>query len=65
MFDLGTYVYFVVKDNGQGNNAPPDQFKNILIPRCDAWSDGGVGLPWFIFGWTDVADESDKIKVNN
>ena len=64
-FELGTYVYFVVKDNGQGNNAPPDQYRPVIYSRCTALEDGGETFPWFLFGWVDVSDESDKIKVNN
>lgn len=61
-FDLGTYVYFAVKDNGQGNNAPLDQFKGLVIPSCNEFPDGGASFPWFIFPWTDVAQE-DRILV--
>lgn len=52
-FDLGTYVYFAVKDNGFGNNAP-DQFKGVIIPACSEIPDGGASFPWFIFPWNDV-----------
>jgi len=64
-FDEGTYVYFCVKDNGQGNNAPADQYKGVLISSCQGLGDGGASFPWFFFAWTDVSDPSDKIKVNN
>jgi len=63
-FELGTYVYIVVKDNGQGNNAPLDEYRPFIYSTCDALSDGGKFFPWFLFGWVDVSDESDKIKVN-
>lgn len=64
-FDVGSYVYFYVKDNGQGNNAPDDQYKSVLLPPCNAIPDGGATFPWFFFPWSDVSDPSDKIKVNN
>jgi hypothetical protein len=64
-FELGTYVYFVVKDNGQGHNDAPDQYRGVVYSRCTALADGGESFPWFFFGWIDVADEADKIKVNN
>ena len=65
-YDLGTYVYFLVKDNGQGNNAPADQYRNVLIPTCDELADGGASFYWdlFFFSWNDVGEASDKIKVN-
>lgn len=66
-YNLGAYVYFLVKDNGQGNNAPVDQYRNVLIANCDELADGGAGFDWefFFFSWFDVGEASDKIKVNN
>ena len=64
-FDLGSYVYFSVTDNGQGNNADPDTYIPALLPSCDEFLDGGASFPWFIFVSTSLDPESnDKIKVN-
>ncbi len=63
-FDVGTYVYFSVIDNGQGNNADPDERRPVLFPSCSASPDGFASFPWFIFG-TTVVSQNDKIKVNN
>ena len=65
-FDVGSYVYFSVIDNGQGANADPDEYRPFLYPRCTALSNGGASFPWFIFG-SVVLDQnpSDHVKVNN
>lgn len=63
-YELGTYVYFVVKDNGQGNNAPMDKYNNVLLNSCFAQTNGGADIPWFLFGNSDVGP-NDKIKVND
>lgn len=61
---VGNHVYFTVYDNGQGNNAPADQYRG-LIQSCSISMNGAVNFPWFIFGApSDVMNESDKIKVN-
>jgi hypothetical protein len=61
---VGNYVYFTVYDNGQGSNAPVDQYRGIA-QSCFIKGDGGVSFPWFIFGDpSDVMNSSDKIKVN-
>lgn len=61
---VGNYVYFTVYDNGQGNNAPADQYRG-LSQSCSIRMDGGVNFPWFILGApSDVMNASDKIKVN-
>lgn len=61
---VGNYVYFTVFDNGQGANAPTDQYRG-LTQSCFIKADGGVSFPWFIFGSPrDVMNSSDKIKVN-
>lgn len=61
---VGNHVYFTVYDNGQGNNAPADQYRG-LAQNCSILEDGGVSFPWFIFGPpSDVENEGDKIKVN-
>lgn len=61
---VGNHVYFTVYDNGQGNNAPADQYRG-LSQTCSIQEDGGVSFPWFIYGPpSDVENEGDKIKVN-
>ena len=61
---VGNYVYFKVFDNGQGTNAPTDQYQG-LFQSCSAQVNGAAGFPWFIFGGPfDVENSSDKIKVN-
>lgn len=64
-YDVGNYIYFKVIDNGQGNNAPLDQYYGIILQSCSEKADGGASFPWFVFGVNDVSNDSDKIKVNN
>ena len=64
-YELGTYVYFAVKDNGQGDNSPADQFSPILSNSCFEDPSGGANNPWSFFGFTDVESSDDKIKVND
>ncbi len=61
---LGSHTYFKVLDNGQGNNADPDQYHGLIVSTSNPIPDGGVGLPWFFSTFMDVENESDKIKVN-
>ncbi|MCD2259138.1 hypothetical protein [Psychroserpens luteolus] len=63
-YDLGTYVYFAVKDNGQGNNAPLDQYSPFLSNSCNEDTNGGANNPWSFFGFSNVESPKDKIKVN-
>ncbi len=61
---VGNHVYFSVYDNGQGNNAPADQYRG-LFQTCSINEAGGVSFPWFFYGDpSDVMNASDKIKVN-
>jgi hypothetical protein len=61
---VGSYIYFKVFDNGQGSNAPTDQYQGI-VGTCNRSANGAVNFPWFIFGEPqDVENSSDKIKVN-
>lgn len=64
-YELGTYVYFAVKDNGQGNNAPADQYSPFIANSCDQDFSGGANNPWSYFGFADVDSSKDKIKVND
>lgn len=64
-FDLGTYSYFRVLDNGQGSSAPADQYRGIIFNSCDASPSLGNDLPWFLAADADVENPSDKIKVND
>lgn len=66
-FVVGNHLYFKVIDNGQGNNAPADQFSTFLaispVSRC------GVYTPdyflWTFFGpYQDVMDPG-SVKLNN
>ena len=64
-YELGTYVYFAVKDNGQGNNAPLDQYSSFLSNGCNEDISGGANTPWSFFGFNNVESPKDKIKVND
>jgi hypothetical protein len=65
IFSVGTYFVFKVIDNGQGNNAPTDQYFNLSIAGCALPGNCFADFPlWPFFGVGDVANESDKIKVN-
>lgn len=64
-YELGTYVYYSVKDNGQGNNAPSDQYHTLLTNSCFENASNGATLPWFFGSFVDVQSPSDKIKVND
>ena len=65
-FELGTYVYFSVTDNGQGNNSNPDAYRPALISTCSESPNGFATFPWFIFGSRDLDQNgSDRVKVNN
>lgn len=57
-FAEGSYVYFAVKDNGQGS----DQYKGLIFPSSNALGDGGASFPWFIFPWNNLSSE-DRIHV--
>ncbi len=66
MFEVGTYVYFSVIDNGEGNNADPDEYRIAIISTCTASPDGFASFPWLIFGTTVLdQNDSDHVKVNN
>ncbi|MFT5846978.1 MAG: hypothetical protein ACJARX_000050 [Psychroserpens sp.] len=64
-YELGSYVYFAVKDNGQGNNAPSDQYSPILINICNEIPSIETYIPWTLIGFNDVESSKDKIKVND
>lgn len=64
-YALGSYVYLRVLDNGQGSNAPADQYRGVLFNTCNQDANSGAGFPWFVAPDLDVAQESDKIKVND
>lgn len=77
-FKVGNNLYFRVVDNGQGNNAPTDQYSGtlvisgssrcgILVPSNPSWFSGTLPFPPFApfpIPTLDVEGESDKIKVN-
>lgn len=68
-FEIGALIYFKVIDNGQGNNAPADQFNSIsiIVPVGDPSLCGEVGPSFFLwdaFPNNDVP-EPGSVKVNN
>lgn len=69
LLSLGDYVYFLFVDNGEGSNAPFDQFSSnfyfspaALGPLCDQItpSSGAWNPAWI----TDVANQSDQIQIH-
>ena len=66
-FDVGNIVYIKVIDNGQGNNADPDQRSptTVIVPdsQCGILSPSDV--IWDIFGPNEDIQEPGSIKVNN
>ena len=57
-----------MKDNGQGNNAPADEFRSFIMVKCEEIAEDNMdvtldflGLPFF--PWQEVG-ESNKIKIN-
>ena len=64
-YELGTYVYFAVKDNGQGTNAPSDQYSPVLLNNCNEIANIEMAVPWSFFGFANVESSKDKIKVND
>jgi len=65
-FDIGTYVYFSVTDNGQGTNSDPDEYRGVLLPSCSASSNGFKTFPWGILGSVTLDPNGpDNVKVNN
>ena len=65
---LGNQMFFKVIDNGQGNNAPLDQFNAILLFTTPENSGCGTLTPsaplWSVFPDVDI-QEPGSIKVNN
>ena len=65
-YSLGSYAYFKVLDNGQGKNAPPDQYNSVSFSVGSPLIDGGAGFfLWSLGTMTDLQNASDYIKVNN
>ena len=67
-FDVGNHMYWKVTDNGQGNNAPPDQHNTIIVISPSFSSRCGVYTPpSFIWGLGSELDvqEPGSVKVNN
>ena len=67
--NLGTYVFFFVKDNGQGNNAPVDQYRSAIIVSCNEPTEATINAyinfySFPFFSWNNVGEATDKIKVN-
>ena len=67
-FEVGNAIYFKVMDNGQGNNAPPDQHAlgGFIVPAGASFC-GVIPVTdpiWEQFGVFDIA-EPGSVKVNN
>ncbi|HSG67918.1 MAG TPA: hypothetical protein VK994_04370 [Bacteroidales bacterium] len=67
-FNPGWHMYFKVIDNGQGNNAPPDQFGSLIVFSAPEQSNCGVLTPdnpfWSILPAIDILPPG-SVKVNN
>lgn len=64
-YDLGTYAYFRVTDNGQGANAPKDRYIPLIATSCSLSGDClANSFPWFFFSSFEVEQPTDNIKVN-
>ena len=65
IIDINSVLYFKVKDNGSGQNSPPDQYSPIVIigsPRggCESFApDSPIWEPF-----VDVTHQNDNIKIN-
>jgi hypothetical protein len=79
-FGIGNYLYFKVFDNGQGNNADPDQFygqsKFSFTSQCGTYTPSNasvwpptitIPLPWgdVTINLINDVPEPGSIKVNN
>lgn len=76
-FQMGKYVYFKVIDNGQGNNADPDQYHGLigtsssslcgLVPPSDtsAWPPTITCCGGLTFDLILEVSEPGSVKVNN
>jgi len=63
---IGSYVFFRVTDNGQGNNADPDQFNSAILVSPNNLC--GVATPsWFLWAYFAENDvlAPGSVKVNN
>ncbi len=67
-FGVGDYMYFKVIDNGEGNNAPADQFVGAIRLKKNPNSRCGIWVPshasWSNFPIFDIPDPL-SVKVNN
>lgn len=65
-FNVGDHIYFKIIDNGQGNNADPDQFNGIISfseeSQCGVWNPSKIR--WQEFLDFDV-EEPGSVKINN
>lgn len=72
-FQVGDRAYFKVFDNGQGNNAPADQFWggfrfSTSGSQCGIWTPGSTAWPELLFGFIPMIldiEEPGSVKVNN
>lgn len=68
-FEVGNSIYFKVIDNGQGNNAPPDQHEigGIILPAGSSFC-GVIPVTdpfWERNGPAQNVEEPGSVKVNN
>lgn len=69
-FAIGNIIFFKVIDNGQGNNAPADQYVQALVSSSSPLECETLGQPDFSF-WTlpflstNDVEEPGSVKVNN
>ncbi len=67
-FDVGWHIYIKVIDNGQGNNAPPDQANGVYALMDPSSSGCDIFTPshpvYNIFPDYEI-QEPGKVKVNN
>lgn len=69
--NVGDLLYFKVIDNGQGNNAPLDQFHGFVRSsktgsKCDIWTPGSSAWPDTFYGIPLIGDiqAPGSAKVN-
>ena len=69
-YAIGNIVFFKVIDNGQGNNAPADQYVQTLVSTTSPLECETLGQPDFSF-WslpffpTNDVEEPGSVKINN
>ncbi len=66
IYQLDDKIYFKVIDNGQGDNALPDEHQGVVFATINGstFPSCGVSLPWYLGTRTDV-NAPGLIKVND